>query len=165
MPTYLKVTILNVFRLPKKCKYSKNGCDFELMPSRKQVVNEHETECPHRDVVCFLSNCSKIVSLAKLLDHLKSAPHRGPVEVIGGQEITRNSSFTISPENLQSKGWISWIPTHYTLNSQEFYLSFIRSPKGLFFFWVYMIGTPKEEEHFTYTISVFDNIKVIFRYR
>ena len=160
MPTYLKVTILNVFRLPKKCKYSKNGCDFELMPSRKQDVNDHETVCLHRDIHCFQTNCAgKIVSLTKLLDHLKSAPHKvPPVEVMGGEETNK---LNISPEVFQSKGWMSWVSTHITLNSQkEFYLTFTRSPSGLLFIWVYIIGTPKEEEEFTYTITLFDINKV-----
>ena len=125
------------------------------------IANDHETVCPHRDITCFQSNCGKNVSLTKLLDHLKTAPHRAPIEVIGGQDSTCNRKFTVTSQSLQSKGWISWNPIHLTLNNQkEFYVPIFRSPSGLFFIWVYMIGTPKEEEDFTYTISLFDINKV-----
>ena len=150
----------NLFRLPKKCKYSTNGCDFEQMPSRKQIFIEHETECLHRDVVC--QHCSNNVALTKLLIHLKTAPHKDPFEVIGG-EFTND--LIISRESLQSNRKISWVSTHFTLNSEkEFYFECVRNKLGFFFLWVYIIGTPKEEEHFTYTISVFDiNNKVIYK--
>ena len=135
------------------------------MPSRKQIVNDHETECPHRDVNCFIHHCSKNVSLTKILDHLKTAPHKvPPVEVIGAEETDKlNISHVVLQYNepLYINGWMSWVATHFTLNSQkEFYLAFNRSPSGLFFLWVYIVGTPNEEEHFTYTISVFDINKV-----
>ena len=128
------------------------------MPSRKQIVNDHETVCPHRDVTCFVYYCSKNVSLAKLLDHIKTAPHKALNEVIGG-EFTRK--FGVTPQNLQSKGWSTWNSTHLTLNNQkEFYTQIVRGSSGFFFIWVYIIGTPKEEEDFTYTITVFDINKV-----
>ena len=151
--------------LPKKCKYSHNGCDFEQMPSKKpskkQVLNEHETECEHRNVECTITACIKKVPLSKLLLHLKTAPHMAPNEVNGGLV---DSKFTIRAENLQeSEKWTSWVSTHLTLNKEkEFYSECVRSPTGVFFLWVYIIGTPNEEEEFTYTITLFDINKVIF---
>ena len=149
--------------MPKKCKYGKNGCNFEQMPSRKQIFNDHETVCPHRDVTCFQSNCSKNVPLANLLVHLKTAPQHKvpPFEVIGGQDSNFTQKFTVTPQYLQFKGWTTWYPLHLTLNNQkEFYIQIVRSSSGFFFIWVYTIGTPKEEYDFTYTITVFDINKV-----
>ena len=160
----LNNSIVNIFRLPKKCKYGKNGCDFEQMPSRKQVVDEHEIVCPHRDVICFHTHCSNIVSLAKLLNHMKTTPHhKAP---IGGQDSSCTRKFTVTSQNFPNSGWISCNPIHLTLNNQkEFYVQIVRSPSGLFYIWVYIIGTPKEEEDFTYTISLFDINKVyLFKY-
>ena len=147
--------------LPKKCKYSHNGCDFEQMPSKKQVLHEHETECVHRNVEYFKIACKQKVPLSKLLLHLKTGPHKAPNEVNGS---LKNAKFTITAESLQeSKNWGQWVSTHLTLNKEkEFYLECKRSPTGVFFLWVYMIGTPKEEEEFTCTITLFDINKVIF---
>ena len=55
------------------------------MPLRKQALNDHETECPHRDVECTVISCSQNVSLSKLLLHLKT-DHTEPKEINGVQE-------------------------------------------------------------------------------
>lgn len=132
------------------------------MPSRRQVLHEHETECEHRFVECTVTACIEKVPLSKLWLHLKTAPHKAPREINGG---IVDSKFTISSEILQeSEEWTSWVSTHLTLNKEkEFYLECVRSLTGVLFLWVYMIGTPKEEEEFTYTITLFDINKVIFK--
>ena len=157
----MNIILPNIFRLPKKCKYSNSGCDYEEMPSKIEALNDHETECPHRNVKCTDIKCSQNVSLSKLLLHLKTHEYE-PQEISGGFE---NSSFVFKPRNLQSKNWASWASAHFTLNGgKEFFCEAVRSPSptGHFFLWVYMIGTPKEEEHFTYTITLYDANKVIF---
>ena len=162
MTTYLLWIILsNVFRLPKKCKYSNNGCDFEQMPSRIQALNDHETECLHRNVKCTNISCKQNVSLSKLSLHLKTVHQDDrPNEIIGGHVY---DYILLTNKNLQRKKWAWWASTHFTLNGgREFYSNCIHSPTGHFFLWVYMIGTPKEEEHFTYIVTLFDVNKVIF---
>ena len=155
----------NCFRLPKQCKFSDNGCDFEQMPSRKQALNDHEKECPHRNVVCFYNVlCNRNISISKLSSHLRDE-HHIPLEITTNYD---KSNLTIHARTFGYKHTCkSWQSTHFTLNGGEQFYSrcFRNATLGLFFLWVYMIGTPKEAENFTYTLTVYNNAnKVIYVY-
>ena len=131
------------------------------MLSRKKDFNDHENDCPHRNIMCFYgTNCDKNVSLSKLLLHLKDVHKEEPLEV----KNSRNGNMNISTGTLKNaKTWVSWSSTLFKLDGgKQFYSQCFRNAiSGLFFLWVYMIGTPKEEENYIYTYTVYNANKVI----
>ena len=161
----LHIFISNDFRLPKQCKYSDNGCDYEQMPSRtpsrKQVFIDHENDCRHRNIICFFNTaCNAQVSLSKILHHMKDIHKSEPINV---EKDIRNAHMLISSKHLKKDTDIYWVAAKFTLEGKQFYLNHFRLGRlGHFFLWVYLIGTKKEEEKFTYSITLFNVNKVIF---
>ena len=129
------------------------------MPSRKEAFNDHEYDCPHRNVMCPNEpTCNKTISLSKLLLHVKDA-HRESIEE---KTNSHKSDLVIPPEIFKGfRTWTPWLSTHFTLNTKEFYSQIFRGPPGLFYLWVYVIGTPKEVDNFTYTLTLCNANKVI----
>ena len=68
---------------------------------------------------------------------------------------------------LNEKGWV-WTLLHFTLFvenvEKRFFLECERTQKGIFYIWVYVIGTSKEEEKFTYNFTLYNTNKVILIY-
>eukprot|EP00092_Neocalanus_flemingeri_P031542 GFUD01034253.1.p1 GENE.GFUD01034253.1~~GFUD01034253.1.p1 ORF type:complete len:193 (+),score=44.81 GFUD01034253.1:82-660(+) len=62
----LSVTILE--NIDHKCKFEDCNMQFRL-----EDLEKHEKECPQRNVNCPKNDCTKIVPLAKLVDHLISS--------------------------------------------------------------------------------------------
>ena len=146
-----------------KCKYSDDGCEFEQMPSKKEALDNHEKECEHRTIACTLVFCNKTLSLSKLKLHLKD-DHKVTIYETKGCEQLRANLIGHGRTFRHQIKWVTWRgPRLFTLNDgKQFYRQFARSPNGFFFLWVYMIGTPKEAEDFTYTFTLFSANKVIF---
>ena len=161
----LYIFLSNYFRLPKQCKYSDNGCDYEQMPSRmpsrKQVFIDHENDCRHRNIICFTNaSCNANVALSKLLLHMKDIHKSEPVNEVN---YIYNSHLLIAPDYLKMDKNTAWRATKFNLEGKQFYLKYFRIVRsGHFFMWVYLIGTKKEEEKFTYSITLFNVNKVIF---
>ena len=129
-----------------KCKYSDDGCEFEQMPSKKQALEDHQKECEHRTITCTVVWCDKTVSLSKLRLHQKDDHNETIFETKGSHVHQAKIKIFTDYRNK----WLSWSPRLFTLNDgKQFYWHFAHSPLGFFFLWVYMIGTQKDEEHFT----------------
>ena len=74
-----------------------------------------------------------------------------------------NSHLLIAPDYLKMDKNTAWRATKFNLEGKQFYLKYFRIARsGHFFMWVYLIGTKKEEEKFTYSITLFNVNKVIF---
>ena len=144
-----------------KCKYCDDGCEFEQIPSKKQILDDHEKECEHRIIDCTVLACDIRLSLSTLFLHLKDD------HTINLDNLNQTQSFKgklqITSQNLkEASKWITWTSRLVILNEgKQFYTQCARSPTGLFFLWVYIIGTPIEEEKFTYTLTVSSDNKVI----
>ena len=129
------------------------------MPSRKQVFIDHENECPHRNFICFYNTgCNAQVSLSKMLLHMKDIHGSKP---LNEAKDIRSSTMLISPGLLRINA--SWTQTCFTLpdEGKQFYYNCFHISRQ-FFLWVYLIGSKKEEEKFTYTITLSNAKKVIF---
>ena len=157
------VILPNICRLPKQCKYSDNGCNFEKMPSEKQVLDNHEKECQHRAFACPILSCAQTVPLSRHSSHIKD--HKsGSLSTMSLD--TKNNSFgnyiPILHENLEQ-----CFTFLITFEEKHFYLEIVRMPtfnslpNGNYYIWVYVIGSSKEAENYSYTFTVTDNKAVI----
>ena len=129
----MSIILPNFCRLPKKCKYTNNGCDFEKMPSEKQALDDHENDCQYRAFACPLISCFETVPLSSHSTHMDF--HAGVVKNVP----LSNDSF---------KGLITiWKETHprfsvvtFTFEKKHFSLLIVRNSKGIYYIWLYVIG-------------------------
>ena len=164
------VILPNICRLPKQCKYSDNGCNFEKMPSEKQVLDNHEKECQHRAFACPILSCAQTVPLSRHSSHVKD--HNVGLSIISLKNISFRNYIPILHENLEHR--IRQYFIHFTFEEKHFYLEIVRMPvgwphsvdllpNGNYYIWVYVIGSSKEEENFTYTFTVFHSTNKVIQ--
>ena len=128
------------------------------MPSKRQALNDHEQDCHHRNVQCPVLICKDMVAASKLSFHFKDAH-------VAIKEIKIDGIFKgvipFYPEkfkNLNKR--VVWQPD-FTLLFEEkfFYWEIIRSQRNTYM-WLYVNGTTKEEDNFTYTFTLYNVNKV-----
>lgn len=125
-------------KLPASCKYADHGCQVELM---RGVLAAHERHCQCRVVNCVDLACQQKVPLSGLLSHLDSDHETEDfVRVEGG---VYSSHFIVNEEDFTKD--IMWISDQLHFDSKYFYRECCRSNKGLWYIWVYMLETKKDE--------------------
>ena len=154
------VILPNICRLPKQCKYSDNGCDFEKMPSEKQVLDDHEKECQHRAFACPILSCAQTVPLSRHSSHIKD--HKAGLSIVSLKNNSFGSNIPNIDGNLEKP--LRFFVFSFTFEEKHFYLEIVRMPVGCphvnslpngnYYIWVYVIGSSKEEKKFTYTFTV-----------
>ena len=104
--------------------------------------------------------CHETICLSKLFVHLKDDHGTEYAATVVDNKV-QHMNLSIPPNVYdKSNAWVHFpIILH---EGKQFYSQFARSETGLFFLWVYMIGTPKEEENFTYTLTLFNANKVSY---
>jgi len=139
---------LNVKDMKFNCVNTKNGCQethFEY------ALEDHESECIYRVVPCpyeMDEDCEGIVIFQNLIQHIIDV-HIADAD----------------PQNLPSKGLSKKIfeifggdnevfLTKFSLNNQTFLLAEFKRDEILYF-WLWMLGSPMEAKHFSYTLTFF----------
>ena len=162
----LCMIILRIFcRLPKKCKYTNNGCDYERMPPEKQALEEHEKDCQQRTIECPVLTCDQIIPLSRHASHIKDThvqvKFRTISAVPGEPNTNYKGQFSISNELNTHLGYV-FNPVSLTFEDKHFYLECVRTPEGIFYVWIYVIGSSKEHAKFTYTFTILNNNNKVF---
>ena len=152
------IILPNVFRLPKiKCKYSNNGCAFEqILSAENQALDDHQAECQDRTVACIYLRCPKTVALSKLSVHLKN---EHPL-IVPKVNTSFAGTLAIKPDVFNSQSIWTWVIEKIFLEKRFYFVQSRDSSNGLFYLWVYVIGTQKEERNFTYTFTLYNADKV-----
>ena len=70
------------------------------------------------------------------------------------------SHFIVNEEDFSRE--IMWISDHLTLDSRHFFRECCRDANGLWYIWVYLLGTQKEADNYIYTIKITSEDKVDF---
>jgi hypothetical protein len=134
-------------RLPTLCAFSDHGCTVELM---KADLEAHEKECLFRLVRCVDLACNEQVAFASLLEHMSNDHERE--DFVNAEGSTYASHFIVHEEDFARE--IMWISDHLMLDGRHFFRECCRSANGLWFIWVYLLGTPKEAENYVYSIKI-----------
>jgi len=134
-------------RLPSQCRFNEHGCTVELMKSELEV---HEKECLYRLVRCVDLACHNKVPFIGLLDHMTKG-HECEDFVNADGSVYR-SHFIVNEEDFSRE--IMWISDHLTLDSRHFFRECCRDANGLWYIWVYLLGTQKEADNYIYTIKI-----------
>ena len=141
---------LSVPGMKYNCINTKNGCQEVLAET---ALEDHESECIYRVLQCLknaLSSCAEKVTFRDLIQHYED--HK-KVELKELNLEIRNTDDWNSEFGLDGGDCYS-VPVKYTLNNQTFLLLH-KTREKIVYFWVYMLGSPNEAKHFSYTLKLF----------
>jgi len=121
--------------LKTNCKNAKNGCKETF---DENALEEHESECVYRFVPCFWSfGCKEKVIFQNVIQHFEK------------------EHLTLIPMDNNSKREASMISyVKIDLNGKHFILKCV-AKKNSCVQWVYLIGSPDEAKHFSFTLKFF----------
>ena len=152
---YCKMTekLLSVKRLKLNCINTKNGCQEVLADT---ALDEHESECIYRVVPCLTFNagiltrkCNATILFREVIDHYERHVQRNLLEgVLNARGSQRCNDIALSGQDCFKN------PIKFILNNHTFLLLH-KTQKKIVYLWVYMLGSPNEAKHFSYTLKLF----------
>lgn len=122
----------------------------------KSELEVHEKECLYRLVRCVDLACHNKVPFVELLNHMKN-DHECE-DFVNADGSTYRSHFIVHEEDFTRE--IMWISDHLTLDGRHFFRECCRKENGLWFIWVYLLGSQKEADNYVYTIKITSEDKV-----
>lgn len=141
-------------RLPLQCTYCEYGCTTEMM---KTDLGAHEEECHFRIVQCMDMYCAERLPLASLLDHLANN-HYDHEDFFNPNRSSCLSHFIVYEEDFDREFAMTY--DHLTLDEDHFFRQCWRSIEGLWFVWVYYLGSHQDSKRFVYTVKITSEDKV-----
>ena len=146
---YCKMTeeLLNVKGMKFNCVNTKNGCQET---HAENAFEDHESECIYRMVPC---PCKKhVVTFQNVIQHYEDE------HLVAGDTDQEMSSGNLSEKILTNcyldEGDLCVRLTKFSLNNQTFLLAEQKIDETRYY-WVYMLGSPMEAKHFSYTLKFF----------
>lgn len=136
--------------LPVPCKFERYGCLRELVKVERV---KHEKICELREVRCPYLECRNFFSVARLVQHLPE--HSIATKTFKGAS---NLCLTVEEDSFghQDLPNLYWKPQRMDFKDRMFFVAEKKDYKtGLFYIWVYIIGTPEQATEFTTKIKVF----------
>ena len=116
----------------------------------KSDLESHEKECMHRLVRCVDLACHDKVPFLRLLDHMTNDHERE--DFVNAEGSSYKSHFIVHDEDFARE--IMWISDHLMLDGRHFFRECCRNADGLWFIWVYLLGSSKEADNYLYTIRI-----------
>ena len=163
---YCKMTekLLSVKRLKLNCCYLKNGCQEVLNES---ALEEHASKCVYRLVPCLKSalshshrKCDAKVTFKDAIQYYLGHTKKRHLEQ---NDLKVKLSVWLSEKDLDRLGdpekrfdrrFLN--PIKFSLNHQTFILC-MKIEDSVVYFWVYIVASPEEAKHFSYTLKLFGN--------
>ena len=127
--------------LPLYCKFLNNGCS-EVMLLDEMI--EHESECIFRDIKCF--RCEKTIMFKDFDEHQVNRICMPMAPLTQKGAIYKRSKHQFEFVRFASGGRILAL-------DRTFYEA-ILFKNDIWYFWIYLLGTPEEAKHFCYEIRI-----------
>ena len=133
-------SLLNLDKMQFKCENLPRGCQEKL---EKESMIFHQTECIYRRVKCPRKKCESQVPFHELLEHMKQ---KCMLRTVVKMHFREKLAFFTSNDypviiEIESKTFLSCVAF-----SQG-------SPVPLLHHWIYLVGSPQEAKHFSYTFE------------
>jgi len=128
------------------CQFAEYGCQIE---GTIALLKCHEEECRYRLVNCCFQTCRSYVSMTNLLEHIAKDHGREGFQTLHYKHSFK-SALGMSLGDFDREGY--WSPKLISEGGQTFFGMCERSPKGKWYFWIYMKGSKAECEKWTYTV-------------
>ena len=103
---------------------------------------------------CAYSN--ERVPFVGLLDHMANDHERE--DFVNADGSSYRSHFIVNDDDFSKE--IMWISDHLMLDGRHFFRECCRNANGLWFIWVYILGSFKEAENYIYSIKITSEDKV-----
>ena len=143
--------LLNVVGMKYNCSNTKNGCQEVLAET---ALEDHESECIYRTVPspCLskirLNECSGKVTFREVIQHYENH------EKVALKELNLKIKHRIWKNEIGLSGGDSYYhPIKFTLNNQTFLLA-VQTADNVVYMWVYILGSPKDAKHFSFTLNI-----------
>ena len=139
-----------------KCVNTKNGC---LESFAESALEDHETDCLYRFVPCLRPNfacqhatlCKGKVTFQNVIQHYEKEHYQN--KELKSADLFKINDIKIHQMDIAGKDCYTH-PTKFVLNNQTFLFTDKTSGK-MFYYWVYILGSPNEAKHFSYTLKLF----------
>ena len=136
--------LLSVKGLKFKCINAKNGCQEDFVEN--DALKEHESECIYRQVPClaYFSLCGIKPPLHNVIQHYENR-HNSNKEI----PVLDLSKIVTGKNNGYQK-------TKCTFNNQTFVIcqKYDKKSGEGWYKWVYILGSPNEAKHYSYTLKL-----------
>ena len=138
------------------CKNTNGGCREFL---KKEAMISHELDCIYRLVNCPSPACKTKVPFHQLIEHLKTYKHcckispykitKEPIDVLSSNPI---------PEQMLQNGRFSCRPRILKKIERDtnIFFSTYHAKDGVFYQWIYFLGSPAEAKKYAYTLDYKD---------
>ena len=144
--------LLSVVGMKYNCVNTKNGCQEVLAET---ALEDHESECIFRVVLCLhnalLTSCTEKVTFQEVIQHYEGHKKVELTELNLEIKNTKNWDFDAC---LISEEYYFYTPIKFIFNNQTFLLLH-KVEKKIVYLWVYILGSPNEAKHFSYTLKFF----------
>ena len=113
---------------------------------------------PTSDKQCPMLKCNTKTHISKVIHHFSTTKlHR----VYHARGSNFNFDYTIDWENGRNLFESTYYtPLHLELDEKHFYLELVRTPGGVWYSWVYIIGSQQEAQTYNYTLKFVSKQKV-----
>ena len=138
--------------LKYNCVNMKNGCKEVLTET---ALEDHEPECIYRLVPCLekqiwkTSKCDAKVTFQDVIQHFEEQ-HKKMKQLHSKVKVTGSCANELGLSGRNCK----WDPMKLDLNNQIFLWN-MKTVDKVVYYWVYILGSPNEAKHFSYTLKLF----------
>ena len=137
-----------VARIPHRCQFADKGCPDQPCGAE---LDGHEKDCDYRIIRCADLMCKTKGPLRSLIKHIGDKHEKEDfiqVNVSHYASVIKVDDATLSRETM-------WTPDHIVYEGHHFFREFYRTPRGMWYAWVYMVGSHKACEEYVYTLDIF----------
>ena len=141
---------LSVKNLKFNCGNTKYGCREILTES---ALEDHESECIYRLVPCpyaWKNGCRAQVSLHDVIRHYENM--HSPIEKVHVEKDSEVIEMSFG-DPFASGDDCLWRPSQHLFDNRMMFLMFRRTESTIFQHWLYLLGSPMEAKHFSYTLK------------
>jgi len=128
------------------CAYKAGGCT-EKVPQGTVAEKEHHQTCQYRPIPCLMHHvCKQLVPYHNfLLHHMKHFIYPTFSTILNTSVVFEREDFDCNHR---------WQPRWMNCYDKEFFVMIAHKIPGMWYFWVWMLGTPEEAEEFSYDVEI-----------
>ena len=137
--------------LPVYCQHYNDGCRQVFLQTQAESLDDHQKGCIFRQVNCPVVDCKEKVLFKNVIEHLKKV-HENEF----GFVATENKyKITFGTGSLDSdKDGTVWIPINIKIKKGMDFFFVGESINNIAHFWLYILSSPNEAKHYSYTLSI-----------